>query len=49
MSREPSLNGSFSKPAYAVMLRSYASLECDAFPQITQITAYRAFGTRRIP
>jgi hypothetical protein len=30
-------------------LRSYASLECDAFPQITQIAACCTCGTHRIP
>jgi hypothetical protein len=31
------------------MLRNYASLECDAFPQITQIASRCTLGTRRIP
>jgi hypothetical protein len=30
------------------MLHSYASPECVAFPQITQIAAWSTFGTRRI-
>lgn len=31
------------------LLRNYASLECDAFPQITQIAACCTCGTHRIP
>jgi hypothetical protein len=32
-----------------VILRSYASPECVAFPQITQITACCTFGTHHVP
>jgi hypothetical protein len=33
----------------SMALDNYASLKCDAFPQITQIAACCTLGTRRIP